>query len=40
MPYKLIHEEEVPLIPLMKVFIHTFEFCNYRYVVVDDFSGL
>lgn len=40
MPYKLVHEEEVPLTPLMKVFILTFEFCNYRYVVVDHLSGL
>ena len=40
MPYKLVHEEEVPLTPLMEVFILTFEFCNYRYVVVDHFSGL
>ena len=39
-PYKLVHDKEVPLSPLMKIFILTFEFCNYRYVVVDHFSGL
>ena len=34
-PYKLVHEEEVPLTPLMKVFILTFEFCRHRYVETD-----
>ena len=35
MPYKLVHDKEVPLTPLMKVFILTFEFCRHRYVVTD-----
>ena len=40
MPYKLVYEEEVPLTPLMKAFILTFEFCNYRYAIIDHFSDL
>lgn len=35
LPYKLIYEEEVPLTPLMKVFIFTFEFCRHRYLETD-----
>lgn len=39
LPYKLVYEEEVPLTPLMKVFILTFEFCRYRYVEGDCYLG-
>ena len=35
LPYKLVYEKEVPLTPLMKVFILTFEFCRQRYVETD-----
>ena len=35
LPYKLVQEEEVPLTPLMKVFIFAFEFCRHRYVETD-----
>ena len=39
LPYKLVYEKEVPLTPLMKVFILTFEFCRHRYVEGDCYWG-
>lgn len=38
-PYKLLHSEEVPITPLMRSFVYTFEFCRRRYVVTDDFNN-
>ena len=39
LPYKLVHDKEVPLTPLMKAFIFTFEFCRHRYVEGDCYLG-
>lgn len=39
MPYKLVFDKEVPLTPLIRVFLMTFEFCRHRFVE-NDFSGL
>ena len=38
-PYKLLHSKEVPITPLMRSFVYTFEFCRRRYVVTDDFDN-
>ena len=31
-PYKLLHSGEVPITPLMRSFVYTFEFCRRRYI--------
>lgn len=39
-PYKLIESEEVPYTPLMRNFLHTFEFCRRRYIEESNFDEL
>ena len=39
-PYKLIQSEEVPYTPLMRNFLHTFEFCRHRYIEESNFDEL
>ena len=39
-PYKLIQSEEVPYTPLMRNFLHTFEFCRRRYIEESNFDNL
>ena len=39
-PYKLLHSEEVPITPLMRSFVYTFEFCRRRYIEEFNFDNL
>ena len=39
-PYKLLHSEEVPITPLMRSFVYTFEFCRRRYIEESNFDNL
>ena len=39
-PYKLLHSEEVPITPLMRSFMYTFEFCRRRYIEEFNFDNL
>lgn len=39
-PYKLLHSEEVPITPLMRSFLCTFEFCRRRYIEEFNFDNL
>ena len=39
-PYKLLHSEEVPISPLMRSFVYTFEFCRRRYIEEFNFDNL
>ena len=39
-PYKLLHSEEVPITPLMRSFLYTFEFCRRRYIEEFNFDNL
>ena len=38
--YKLLHSEEVPITPLMRSFVYTFEFCRRRYIEEFNFDNL
>ena len=39
-PYKLLHSGEVPITPLMRSFVYTFEFCRRRYIEEFNFDNL
>ena len=39
-PYKLLHSKEVPITPLMRSFVYTFEFCRRRYIEEFNFDNL
>ena len=39
-PYKLLLSEEVPITPLMRGFVYTFEFCRRRYIEESNFDNL
>ena len=39
-PYKLLHSGEVPITPLMRSFVYTFEFCRRRYIEEFYFDNL
>ena len=39
-PYKLLHSGEVPITPLMRSFVYTFEFCRRRYIEESNFDEL
>lgn len=39
-PYKLLHSGEVPITPLMRSFLYTFEFCRRRYIEEFNFDNL
>ena len=39
-PYILLHSEEVPITPLMRSFVYTFEFCRRRYIEEFNFDNL
>ena len=39
-PYKLLHSGEVPITPLMRSFVYTFEFCRRRYIEEFNFDYL
>ena len=39
-PYKLLHSKEVPITPLMRSFVYTFEFCRRRYIEESNFDEL
>lgn len=39
-PYKLLHSKEVPITPLMRNFLYTFEFCRRRYIEESNFDEL
>ena len=39
-PYKLLHSKEVPITPLMRSFLYTFEFCRRRYIEEFNFDNL
>ena len=39
-PYKLLLSEEVPITPLMRCFVYTFEFCRRRYIEESNFDEL
>lgn len=39
-PYKLLHLGEVPITPLMRSFVYTFEFCRRRYIEEFNFDNL
>ena len=39
-PYKLLHSGEVPITPLMRSFVYTFEFCRRRYIEESNFDNL
>lgn len=39
-PYKLLHSKEVPITPLMRSFVYTFEFCRRRYIEEFIFDNL
>ena len=39
-PYKLLLSEEVPITPLMRCFVYTFEFCRRRYIEESNFDNL
>ena len=39
-PYKLLHSGEVPMTPLMRSFVYTFEFCRRRYIEEFNFDNL
>ena len=39
-PYKLLHSEEVPITPLMRSFLYTFEFCRRRYIEEFNFDNI
>ena len=39
-PYKLLLSEEVPITPLMRCFVYTFEFCRRRYIEESNFDSL
>ena len=39
-PYKLLHSGEVPITPLMRSFVFTFEFCRRRYIEEFNFDNL
>lgn len=39
-PYKLLHSGEVPITPLMRSFVYTFDFCRRRYIEEFNFDNL
>ena len=39
-PYKLLHSKEVPITPLMRSLVYTFEFCRRRYIEEFNFDNL
>lgn len=39
-PYKLLHSGEVPITPLVRSFVYTFEFCRRRYIEEFNFDNL
>lgn len=39
-PYKLLLSKEVPITPLMRSFVYTFEFCRRRYIEEFNFDNL
>ena len=39
-PYKLLHSKEVPITPLMRSFVYTFEFCRRRYIEEFNYDNL